>query len=61
MEILLLLHPWNNQTIYVDGIRGQIRDSISLKTSIFDGEFILLESGNNLIEIEWYKFKFKRN
>lgn len=45
------LASMNNQTIYVDGIRGQIRDSISLKTSIFDGEFILLESGNNLIEI----------
>lgn len=41
----------NNQTIYIDGIRGQIRDSIGLKTSLFNGEFILLESGNNLIEI----------
>ncbi len=39
------------ETLYVDGIRGQVRNDTELKTNLFNGDFIKLESGDNIITI----------
>ena len=40
-----------SETLYIDGVRGQIRDETSLQTDSFDGDFIKLEAGENIITL----------
>ncbi len=40
-----------SETIYIDGVRGQVRNATVLKTNLFSGSFIALEPGDNTITI----------
>lgn len=50
-DLSFTISNMNNEEVVVDGIRGQIRDDVSLKTNLFDGDFIMLEPGSNIITL----------
>lgn len=40
-----------NQTLIIDGVRGQIRDATTFQTDKFEGDFIQMECGDNVITL----------
>ncbi len=46
-----VISSMDNETIVIDGIRGQVHNNISLKTSKFSGDYIKINAGYNNIRI----------